>query len=291
MGVVDRALGHGLITYPNVLLMHIADQPIAWPRRPCRPSKGETVVTRRPDSTLAPMLRCVEALIFDIEGVVLNTEVLWDKAQVTLLKRRGRVYHRSLIKPLLTGLDAHQSMVIIRRHYNLRDPIDELIDERRQLFRDSGHGEVTFLQGFQEAFSHFLLRFPTALASSMDPILLNESTVALGLDRFAPGGIHSVANGCRPKPHPDLFLSAAESLSVRPRQCLVIEDSPSGIAAAREAGMLTVGLGTTHHSAELKEGHFVTPNWQSMLRHLEGNLVPFPVHRLRRDVGSAAASY
>jgi len=86
------------------------------------------------------------------------------------------------------------------------------------------------------------LAVPACVASSSDPERLRISLGAVGLyDRFHPH-IYSAVQVARGKPAPDLFLLAAERLGVAPAACVVIEDSPAGVAAGLAAGMAVVGF-------------------------------------------------
>jgi beta-phosphoglucomutase-like phosphatase (HAD superfamily) len=74
----------------------------------------------------------------------------------------------------------------------------------------------------------------------------------LGISRFFAGRVYFPTHvGGRAKPAPDIFLYAAAQLGAPPARCLVLEDSPRGIAAARRAGMKVIGLATTHDRAML----------------------------------------
>ncbi|HEV2689581.1 MAG TPA: HAD family phosphatase [Bryobacteraceae bacterium] len=109
-----------------------------------------------------------------------------------------------------------------------------------QLYRYMVPGIVEFLDRSRHV--------PLGVASNAEPANIDLVLDGLGLrDRF-----QSIANGhqvARPKPYPDVYLRAAELLGVAPRDCLVFEDSPPGIQAARAAGMQVVGVQT--HSADL----------------------------------------
>ena len=78
----------------------------------------------------------IETLIFDMEGVVIDSEGLWDRAQEILLKRRNLIYEKDKIKVLLTGKSLQEGISIIKDFYNLKESVDTLFVERNILFKD-----------------------------------------------------------------------------------------------------------------------------------------------------------
>jgi beta-phosphoglucomutase len=189
----------------------------------------------------------LELVIFDAEGVVVDTEDAWDLAQRDLLARRGRVYDRETIKPLLTGRSGAEGARVIVDHFHLDDDPRALEVERRELVHQHLADGVRFIPGFERFHAAVAARYRTCVATAMDLELLASVDRRLGLSGRFDGHIFRLDRpGLRSKPHPDLFLHAAASMGVAPSACLVIEDSPFGIVAAERAGMRTVGLATTY---------------------------------------------
>ncbi|MEV6344731.1 HAD family phosphatase [Actinoplanes sp. NPDC051851] len=204
------------------------------------------------------MITTGRAIIFDAEGVVVDTEGAWDAAQAELLNRRGRAYPRDTLKPLLTGRGERAAIEIIIDVCGLDDEPDALAAERRVLMAALLARSVRFVPGFREYFATVHPEVGTCVATSMEPSLLALADTATGLSRLFGGRVVDLSvPGVRPKPAPDVFLLAAERLGVPPADCVVIEDSATGVAAARAAGMRCVGLATTH-PAEILAGADVT---------------------------------
>jgi HAD superfamily hydrolase (TIGR01509 family) len=108
---------------------------------------------------------------------------------------------------------------------------------------------------------------PMAVASNAEAANVQFVLDAAGLRSFFRAIVdgHQVS---RPKPAPDVFLKAAELLAVAPRDCIVLEDSYSGVAAARAAGMRVVGLRTTHRElpgTDLAVDNFLAPELEEWL--------------------------
>jgi HAD superfamily hydrolase (TIGR01509 family) len=91
-----------------------------------------------------------------------------------------------------------------------------------------------------------------AIASSSETWWLDQTLKRLGLDRFFGDRLFSAAGFPRGKPHPDIYLHAAERLGVAPGSCLVVEDHPVGVAAGAAAGMTVIALLAASH---IREGH------------------------------------
>ena len=111
--------------------------------------------------------------------------------------------------------------------------------------------ELTFVDGardYIEAFAHV----PKCIASSSSPDRLSVCLDVLDLRSVFQSRVFSASQVARGKPHPDIFLRAADQMGVEPRRAIVIEDSVSGVAAAVAAGMTVVGLTAASH---IRDGH------------------------------------
>jgi beta-phosphoglucomutase-like phosphatase (HAD superfamily) len=202
-----------------------------------------------PPNRIAPV---IEAILFDAEGVVIDTEGTWDRAQVEFLGRRGLAYDRARIKPLLTGRSVAEGAAVMKQLFGLEGGVEALARERLAIVVEMVEDRTRFIAGFPEFFARVRPRFPTALATAMPAELLAAADRALGLSDLFEGRVSTLADvSGRSKPHPDLFLHAAGRLGVPPGRCLVIEDAPLGLEAARRAGMRTIGLATTYDRAAL----------------------------------------
>jgi beta-phosphoglucomutase len=189
----------------------------------------------------------LELVIFDAEGVIVDTEGAWDLAQRDLLARRGRVYDRETVKPLLTGRSGAEGARILVEHFHLDDDPGALETERRELVHQHLAEEVHFIPGFERFHAAVATRFRTCVATAMNLELLANVDRRLDLSGRFDGHLFRLDRPeLRAKPHPDLFLHAATSMGVAPDRCLVLEDAPLGIEAARRAGMRTIGLATTY---------------------------------------------
>jgi HAD superfamily hydrolase (TIGR01509 family) len=192
----------------------------------------------------------LEAVLFDMDGVIIDSEPLWTEAEIQFLARRNLSYSPQL-KAVLMGRDSREAVGILIEHYNLSESVDDVIEERNELvaglFRE-------LLQPMPYALDLVKsVRYSgvkTSMASSSPKRLIE-----LVVDKFSIAGLFDlVLSGdqvARGKPAPDIYLTAARKLGVIPDNCLVIEDAPNGVAAAKAAGMRCLAISTSTNAADL----------------------------------------
>lgn len=188
----------------------------------------------------------ISAILFDADGVVIDSEKIWDSAQATFSRRHDIPYEREKIKPLMAGRSQAEAIEILKKQYGLVGDSRSLANERMELVKREFAKGVEFVPGFRKFFQRVREDHQTCIATSMPEELLTIVDGRLGLAKLFGGQIFSlIAVGYRSKPNPDLFLHAASQLGAEPANCLVIEDAPNGVEAARRAGMKCVALTTT----------------------------------------------
>ncbi len=195
----------------------------------------------------------ITAVLFDCDGVVLDSETIWDRCETEFLGRRGIAFDIARTKPLITGLGQRDGVLLLQEQYGVAGDPDALAAERLKIIQEMFAREVRYTEGFVEFFeSRIRGRFATCIATSMPRELFAVADRKLGIAHFFGERIYFPSDvGGRAKPAPDLFLYAAAQLATPPDRCLVIEDSPRGLEAARRAGMVSIGLATTHEPALL----------------------------------------
>jgi beta-phosphoglucomutase len=204
----------------------------------------------------------INAIIFDAEGVIIDTEKMWDRAQEEFLRRRGITYDRNDLKHLLSGKSQPEAVEIIKAKYGLTGDAQALANERRELVRRQLEEHVEFVSGFRDFFQRVRPDYRTAVATAMPEDLLAIVDARLGLSQLFAGHVYSlVAVGYRSKPNPDIFLHAAGRLGVQPENCVVIEDAPHGVEGARRAGMKSIALTTTYDRPTLSQADVVVDSF------------------------------
>ena len=188
-------------------------------------------------------------VIFDMDGVLVDSEGMSCGAWLPVLERRGLEVRLAEIEDFI-GRSDHAVLDHFRRLYPAADLGDGLIDEKEQGFFAAAHGRLEAFPGLKR-----VLRdleggaVPMAVASSGRHRKIRFSLKTAGLEGYF-GVVCSASDVARGKPAPDLFLHAAGLLGAEPGICSVVEDSVPGIAAAKAAGMKALGF-TSSHPAEV----------------------------------------
>lgn len=208
----------------------------------------------------------IKAVIFDMDGVIVDSEGIWDKATAQTLKKYGKDYQRDILKVMCVGKGFRESCKIVLDYYDLSTPLEQFIEERRTLVIDYYKKEIRFIPGFllfHEKLKTLQLRSGVATASGQIFIDLIDEKLHL-FERFE-NHVYSIADVNHvPKPDPAVFLFAAQQLGVAPEQCMVIEDSPNGIKAAKNAGMKCVALTTTFTKEHLQEADVIVDRYDEI---------------------------
>jgi beta-phosphoglucomutase family hydrolase len=200
------------------------------------------------------------ALIFDMDGVIIDSNPMHRESWVAFNRRYG----------LETTEEMHQFMYgkrndqILRGFYGDRITAEEVEargNAKERLYREmiAGRTETMLVPGLR-AFLERHRDLPMGLGSNAEPRNVAFVLEETGLRRY----FRAVVDGHQvrqPKPHPDVYLRVAELLETEPANCIVFEDSHSGVAAAAAAGMRVIGLRTT--DVNLPGTIFTTDNFLS----------------------------
>ncbi len=181
----------------------------------------------------------IEAIIFDFDGVVADSEYIAAKVVAELATELGYRLSRDEALDLFVGKRALEVCEMLRREItkDLPDLEDVMLSRTLSAFaKDLSpvKGVTAFLKRHRS--------IPRCIASSSSHKRLEVSLCKLGLEEAFSGHVYSADDVARGKPFPDLFLHAAQQLVVLPENVLVIEDSPAGVKAAKAAGMRVAGL-------------------------------------------------
>jgi HAD superfamily hydrolase (TIGR01509 family) len=182
------------------------------------------------------------AAVFDNDGLLLDTEEAWTRAEVTLFGRRGRVFteehKRSLIGSARAAAAAKLEAMLERAGEGeaLMDELHELVMEEALAGVEPRPGALVLLDRLSDA------GMPMAVASNSPRAFVQRTLGAAGLldGRFAT--VVSVDDIVEPKPAPDIYLEACRRLGVEPAAAAALEDSITGVTAAAAAGMYVIGV-------------------------------------------------
>lgn len=194
--------------------------------------------------------RIVGALIFDFDGVIADSEAI---ANTVLAETVTGLGHPTTLDQALTRyLGRRWGEVVAEIEAAIAKPLPDNFSDQLKLatlarFR-TDLKEVSGATDFIRRFAHI----PRCIASSSSIDRLQLCLSVLALEADFGSHVYSADMVARGKPHPDIFLYAANKLGVNPNECLVIEDSAGGIRAAVAAGMTVVGLCAASH---IRDGH------------------------------------
>ena len=191
----------------------------------------------------------IHAVIFDLDGLMLNTEDIFNLAGNELMRRRNKVMTPECHNQML-GRRPHEAFSIMVEMLELRESIEDLLAESGEIFNSLLDEHLAPMPGLFELLgqieSHTL---PKGVATSSPRNYLDDMLTRFDLhDRFLVTlTAEDVTHG---KPHPEIYLRAAASIGVAPAQMLVLEDSEAGTRAAAAAGAVVVAVPNDHSRAQ-----------------------------------------
>jgi HAD superfamily hydrolase (TIGR01509 family) len=191
----------------------------------------------------------LDLVIFDCDGVLVDSEVISCRAHAETLTRHGYPITADQVLQRFLGVSDHEARLIIEAEMGRKLP-DDFEDQMKQSALQRYAGELRALPHIGEAIA--AIDLPKCVASSGTPEKIRHGLTAGGLYDLLSPNIFSASQVKRGKPAPDLFLFAAEQMKAAPTRCLVIEDSVPGVTGARAADMIVLGF---HGGSHCPPGH------------------------------------
>jgi len=186
----------------------------------------------------------IEAVVFDLDGVLLDSEQVWDEAREQLAKERGGRWHDGAQRDMM-GMSSNEWSRYMRETIGLPEPPEEINREGVERMSARYREHLPALPGARKAVERLAARWPLGLASSSNRELIDLALHLLGVEHLFNATVSSEEVG-RGKPAPDVYLEAARRLGVEPTQAAAVEDSHNGIRAARAAGMRVLAIPNGH---------------------------------------------
>jgi HAD superfamily hydrolase (TIGR01509 family) len=182
----------------------------------------------------------VLAVVFDLDGVLIDSEHVWDQARRQLAAERGGRWHERASRDMM-GMSSPEWSRYMHDIVGLADPPTEISAEVVRRLEAIYRSELPLFEGAKEAVERIATRWPLGLASSSNRELID---LVLDLSGLAPLFAVTVSSEevARGKPAPDVYLEAARRLGVAGEQCAAVEDSENGIRSAKAAGMRVVAV-------------------------------------------------
>jgi HAD superfamily hydrolase (TIGR01509 family) len=182
----------------------------------------------------------IEAVVLDLDGLLIQTEEIWDDVRETFARERGARYDAAAQRAMM-GMSSTEWSRYMHDELGIPDAPPEISAEIVRRMEARYRERLPLLPGAAEAVERLCARWPLGLASSSNRPLIDAVLELADLDRFFRVTVSS-EEVSRGKPSPDVYLEAARRLGVRPERCAAVEDSHSGIRSARAAGMRVVAI-------------------------------------------------
>jgi HAD superfamily hydrolase (TIGR01509 family) len=182
----------------------------------------------------------IDAVVFDLDGVLLQSEEVWDAVRERYVRERGGRYDEEVQRSMM-GMSAPEWSRYLHEDAGVPDEPDAINREVVERMLEEYRRELPLLPGAVEAVRRSAAAFPLGLASSSNRAIFEEVLRLAGIaDCFrATVSSEEVARG---KPTPDVYLEAARRLEVPSERCAAVEDSHAGIRSAEAAGMRVVAI-------------------------------------------------
>ncbi|HEX3687409.1 MAG TPA: HAD family phosphatase [Gaiellaceae bacterium] len=186
----------------------------------------------------------IEAVAFDLDGVLLDSEQVWDEAREQLAEERGGRWHPQAQRDMM-GMSSTEWSRYMHERIGLPEPPEEINREVVERLMAIYREHLPAITGAREAVERLAARWPLGLASSSNRELIDLALELLGVKNLFAATVSSeeVARG---KPAPDVYLEVARRLGVDPTRAAAVEDSHNGILAAKAAGMRVLAIPNRH---------------------------------------------
>jgi HAD superfamily hydrolase (TIGR01509 family) len=186
----------------------------------------------------------IDAVVFDLDGVLLDSEQVWDEVREQLTRERGGHWHGNAQREMM-GMSSIEWSRYMHDTLGLAEPPKEISAEVVRRLEERYRNQLPLLAGAREAVERLAAHWPLGLASSSNRALIDLVLDVSGLARFFRVTVSSeeVARG---KPAPDVYLEAARRLEVAPENCAAVEDSSNGLRSAKAAGMRLIAIPNPH---------------------------------------------
>lgn len=182
----------------------------------------------------------IHAVIFDMDGLLIDSEPKWDQARAEMAARLGKSWNEDDHAAVM-GVSTEEWARYMRDRWGLEVPTNDIIQEVVERMRGIYNEQIPFREGAVEAVDLAAAHYRTALASGSERSLIDLVTASSELS----GKLEVILSADqveRGKPYPDVYLETAKRLGVSPERCVCLEDSKNGILSGLNAGMKVIAV-------------------------------------------------
>ncbi|MFA5991395.1 MAG: HAD family phosphatase [Candidatus Doudnabacteria bacterium] len=213
----------------------------------------------------------IKAIIFDAEGVVIDTHSLWVRGDIKFIKNHSsvqnpeKIYHENIVSKIV-GHSILDGAIVMQKILGFPGEPEDLAKERMVTMENLFENDIKFIDGFVDFFNAQVKNiYKTAIGTAIKKELMTLVEKKLPIREFFGKDVYHIYDvGNISKPNPDIFLYTAKQLGVAPEECVVIEDAPNGIKAAKRAGMKCIALTTTFHKDKLTEADIIVEHFKNI---------------------------
>jgi HAD superfamily hydrolase (TIGR01509 family) len=182
----------------------------------------------------------IDAVVFDMDGVLIESEEVWDSVRAVYVRERGGRYDADVQRAMM-GMSSTEWSQYLHDVAGVPDDSAAINDEVVRRMLDSYRRHLPLVDGAVDAVTRLAARYPLGLASSSNRPLIDAVLEVAGIASLFAATVSSeeVARG---KPAPDVYLEAARRLGIDPERCAAVEDSHGGIRSAKAAGMRVIAF-------------------------------------------------
>jgi HAD superfamily hydrolase (TIGR01509 family) len=182
----------------------------------------------------------IEAVVFDLDGVIIDSEQVWDDVRRQLADERGGRWHDRASRDMM-GMSSPEWSKYMHDVIGLSEPPEEINDEVVRRMRERYEAELPLVNGAVETVRRLAAPYRLGLASSSNRPLIDAVLAATGLGEMFDATVSS-EEVPRGKPAPDVYVEALRRLGVPAEHAAAVEDSANGIRSAHAAGMRVVAI-------------------------------------------------
>ncbi len=187
------------------------------------------------------MLQNIKAVIFDVDGTLVDSMWIWRQVDIEFLSRRDIELPDNLQKDI-EGVSYTGTAEYFKKRFSLPESVEEIKEEWREMADDFYNNKIALKDGVGEVLTFFKDKgMKLGIATSNSREIVNTMITRHKLKLY----FDIIRTSCevpRSKPYPDVYLQAAKDLSVEPEDCLVFEDTVAGVNAAKAAGMKVIAI-------------------------------------------------
>jgi len=201
----------------------------------------------------------IKAVIFDLDGVIINSEPLHDESTAIVLQKNGISISEKERKQFL-GLNDKEIFSQVVKENKLKKTPEDLIQEREKVYFDLIKKKgLELFPGVLEAIQKFSKRYKLAITTSSEKSKVDFTLKKFNLSQYFPIIItgEDITKG---KPDPEPYIKTIKQLGVKSKECLVIEDSINGMKSALDAGCFCIAVTNTFPAAQLKQADMIVQN-------------------------------